>query len=472
MIVTKEDRPADWEALSTWIAELIDGAADDVVWIHDAGNVTRGDLIARVEEFADLLQRDGIGPGCTVALRIGPSCTLFYVLFGLWRCGAQVLLVDSRAKPAEVDRLFRRYEPQFEVHSDTIGDVRAVFQADREVRTRSTGGGTRAAGPHCLVQSSSGATGRPKIIGRTADSVQRELERIAALPGAPAEGERVLLLGSMLHSFGLIVGVLHSLRAKARLVLTFSVRPRELLDLAARQDVTMILGVPTHFELLASVFDPPPLPSLRGAVCAGDVLDRGVFDLVERRLGIRLGQVYGMTEVGVVAADLTGRLGPHSVGVPLPGIAVRCSDGELFVAVEESPYLRSDGIARVVDGWLRTFDRADQNPDTGALRILGRTDSVIAIGGLKVDLTEIEAVLHEHEQVHEAVVTYHEVIEAHVGVSGVVSTADLLSWCRERLSHVKVPKRVHLGPALPRTATGKLIRDRDRLHAARSRIVD
>ncbi|APU13365.1 MULTISPECIES: class I adenylate-forming enzyme family protein [Actinoalloteichus] len=472
MIVTIDDRPADWEALSTWIAELIDGAADDVVWIHGDENVTRGDLIARVEEFTDLFQRDGIGPGTTVALRIGPSCTLFYVLFGLWRCGAQVLLVDSRAKPAEVDRLFRRYEPQFELHSDTAGEIRAVFRATREVLTRSTGGGRPAQGPHCLVQSSSGSTGRPKIIGRTAASLQTELDRIALLAGAPAAGERVLLLGSMSHSFGLIVGVLHSLRVNATLVLTFSVRPRELLDLAARQDVAMILGVPTHFELLASVFDPPPLPSLRGAVCAGDVLDRGVFDLVERRLGIRLGQVYGMTEVGVIAADLTGRLGPQAVGVPLPGITVRCSGGELFIAIDETPYVRSDGIVRVVDGWLRTFDRADQDAETGALRILGRTDSVIAIGGLKVDLTEIEAVLHEHEQVNEAVVTYHEVIEAHVGVSGVLSTADLLSWCRERLSHVKVPKRVHLGPALPRTATGKLIRDRDLLHAARPRVVD
>lgn len=458
--------------MSTWVAELIDGSADDVIWVHSTGMVTRGELIARVEEFADLFQRDGIGPGCTVALRIGPSATLFYVLFGLWRCGVQVLLVDSRAKPAEVERLFRRYEPQFELHSDTAGEIRAVFRPVREVQVRPTGVGATAETAHCLVQSSSGSTGRPKIIGRTAGSLQIELERIAALEGAPKAGERILLLGSMLHSFGLIVGVMHSLRAKATVVLTSSVRPRELLDLAAEHEVAVILGVPTHFELLASVFDPPPLPALRGAVCAGEVLDQGIFELVNRRLGIRLGQIYGMTELGVVAADLTGRFGPHRVGRPLPGITTRCTDGELYVAIAETPYLRSDGTQRVIDGWLRTFDRADPDPATGALRILGRTDSVIAIGGLKVDLAEIEAVLHEHEQVIDAVVTYHEVIEAHVGISGVLSAADLLAWCRERLSHVKVPKRMHLGPSLPRTAAGKLIRDRDLLHAARPRAID
>ncbi|MFD0392354.1 hypothetical protein ACFQ3Z_04295 [Streptomyces nogalater] len=148
------------------------------------------------------------------------------------------------------------------------------------------------------------------------------------------------------------------------------------------------------------------------------------------------------------------------MGTPVSGVRVRQAGGELQVALDRSPYLLDDGVDRYADGWLRTFDRCGRDPVSGALSILGRADSVAVVGGLKVDLVEVEAVLRAHPSVHEAVVLAGEVIEAHVGCEPPVDTGELLRWCRERLSDHKLPRRFYTGPAVPRNSNGKIIRSR------------
>ena len=123
-------------------------------------------------------------------------------------------------------------------------------------------------------------------------------------------------------------------------------------------------------------------------------------------------------------------------------------------------------MQRFADGWLQTFDRAELDQYSGVLRILGRADSVVSIGGLKVDLAEVEQAVSEHPQVTAAVVTFDEVIELHAAVTGDLTASQLAAWCGQRLSSVKVPKRYYLGDRILTTTTGKVIRDRAQLVSA------
>jgi acyl-coenzyme A synthetase/AMP-(fatty) acid ligase len=318
----------------------------------------------------------------------------------------------------------------------------------------------------CLVQFSSGSTGRSKVIGRTARSILDEIDRYAALAGMPTVGEKVVLLNSVTHTMGLVGGILHGLNAGTTLVLPARIQPTDILRAAADTGAQSIFGVPVHFDLLSRVGTAPSLPALRLAVSAGEVLTPEIAARFRDRFGVPISQVYGMTEVGMIAADLAARHPLPAVGTAVPGISLRAVDGELSVRLDRSPYLTDEGGRGYADGWLRTFDRCTLDPETGVLAVTGRADATVVIGGLKVDLAEVEAVLLEHDQVTEAVVVFGSVIEAYLGVCGELTAAEVIAWCRERLSDHKVPKLVYLDQAVPRNPMGKLLRSRELLHAA------
>ncbi|MFJ2768937.1 class I adenylate-forming enzyme family protein [Streptomyces sp. NPDC087300] len=438
----------------------------DTVWARAETEVTWGRL--RTEVVA--LERDfaarGIGPGSAVAVRMTPSFSYLWTVIALWSRGAQVVLVDPRSTRAEVDRMLALCAPGHLVESGETGAVRVEFRDTCASRTVARPEGRPARTPHALIQFTSGSTGHPKAIGRTAASLLAELDRFAALPEMPRAGERVLLGNSLTHSFGLLGGVLHALRAGATLLFAPDARPRTLLTTLAEQRAHVLFGVPFHFELLTRVSDSVALPALRLAVSGGEALRVEVYERFEERYGVRIGQAYGMTETGIAAVDLAGAHRPPVVGLPAPGMALEVRAGELYIRTDASPYAYDEGGAgeRYADGWLRTHDRCRIDAN-GVLSLHGRTDALVVVGGLKVDLREVELALSAHPGVTEVVVLFENAVEAFVGVRDGTTARDLQDWCRERLSLYKVPRRFEVAPAIPRTSNGKLLRDRASLVA-------
>ncbi|MFF4102503.1 class I adenylate-forming enzyme family protein [Streptomyces sp. NPDC001903] len=450
--------------LKSWIADMLLRHPEDTVWARAQTEVTWGTLRAKVTDLERLFEIQGIRSGSTVAVQMAPSFTYLWTVLALWMRGAQVILMDPRLTRTEVDRLLNLCEPRFMISSGSSGAVRVVFQDQCEVQVEVRHSGHPAGNPHVLLQFSSGSTGYPKVIGRTADSLLAEIESFANLPQMPQAGERVLLGNSLTHSFGLIGGVLHALGVGATLVFPTNAQPRTLLSTLAASRANVLFGVPFHFELLTRITDTTPLPDLRIAVSGGETLRPEVYRTFQERYGVRIGQAYGMTETGIIATDLAGVLAPPAVGRPVPGTRVRVRAGELQVRTDVSPYLYANDIAsRYADGWLRTHDLCTMDEDTGVLSVHGRTDSLVVIGGLKVDLSEVELALSEHPNVTEAVVLFSGTIEAFVGVTGGTTARELQAWCRDRLSHFKIPRRFELAPAIPRTSNGKLVRNRELL---------
>jgi acyl-coenzyme A synthetase/AMP-(fatty) acid ligase len=182
-----------------------------------------------------------------------------------------------------------------------------------------------------------------------------------------------------------------------------------------------------------------------------------VYQSFVDKYGVRLGNMYGMTEVGVIATDLFAQLRPSLD--PAPGITVAERDGELLVGMEASPYVGLSDPTRWVDGWLHTKDAGRVDPDTGHLTVLGRLDSQVSVGGLKVDLTEVEQTLIAMPEVVEAVVVFDRAIEAYVVLATEGGAAHLEERIASRLAAYKRPRAIHARERLPRTATGKLVRD-------------
>ncbi|CAG7641389.1 class I adenylate-forming enzyme family protein [Actinacidiphila bryophytorum] len=447
-----------------WVDEvLLAGPGADVCLVFEAP-VTRDELRRQVAERQAALTAVGLRPGGSAALCLAPSLALVANLLAGWRIGAQVALLDHRLTPFETERALGRLESQVVVSAGPVaaGPARG-FHAQRDTARARPGSPART--PHALVQLSSGSTGPSKIIGRTVDDLIAEIGRYAVMEGVPQAGERIVSMASVVHVLGLVGGLLHSLHAGVQLAFPARVTGEGILATVAEgRQPTTLLGVPFHIQLLSWVAEPPALPQLTGMTTGGEIVRAQVHDAFTARYGIRLGSMYGMTEVGVIATDLYGEHRPEVT--PAPGITVRESGGELLVATDQSPYLGTHDPTRWSDGWLHTRDGGTVDPGTGRVRVLGRLDSQVSVGGLKVDLTEVEHTLAELPQVADAVVVYGTSIEAYAVLRDPGTGAAVEAGLAERLAAYKRPRRLHFVEQLPRTATGKLVRDQAVLRAA------
>ena len=256
------------------LERLLDAHPGDLPYLlHGEEAVSRDRFRAAVAWEAEVLAGHGIGEGHKVMLQLPPSYTQVEVLLALWQLGAQVMLVDHRLKPAEVDTLRALCHPQFLLDTAAVAGRSPIgFEPRYMVVATRCPDGRGAVTEHRLVQFSSGSTGQPKVIGRTTDSLAAEIDRFGRVAGMPTRGERLLLLSSTAHSFGLIAGLLHSLAAGATVVFARRLTAAGILADAERNGVHAVFGTPFHYELLSTARDIPALPDLRAAVSGGEIM--------------------------------------------------------------------------------------------------------------------------------------------------------------------------------------------------------
>ena len=441
-----------------WVDEvLLAGNADDVC-LYLGAPISRGELGRLVAERHRALARAGLRRGGAVALCLAPSLAFITNLLASWQIGAQASLLDHRLTAFEVDVALRRLAPQVVVTAGSAavgGPLRGFSEVAERVDVYPNG--QPAATSHAVIQLSSGSTGPSKIIGRDAASLVAEVRRYTLIDGVPRGGERIVSLASMVHVLGLVGGLLYSLHAGVQLTIPARTTADGILSaVAAGQQPTTLLGVPFHIELLASVRQPPKLPQLTGMTTGGELIRPDVYAAFVNRYGVRLGNMYGMTEAGVIATDLFGEHRPAVL--PAPGITFREQDGELDLALPASPYLGPQDPSRWSDGWLHTRDAGTVDPRTGLVRVLGRRDSQVSVGGLKVDLTEVEHTLAALPEVASVVVLHDHAIEAYLVLTAGAELPAVERQITTRLAPYKRPRRLHVVEQLPRTATGKLVR--------------
>jgi long-chain acyl-CoA synthetase len=222
--------------------------------------------------------------------------------------------------------------------------------------------------------------------------------------------------------------------------------------------------------------------SLRLCVSGGAALPVEVLRGFEDAFGCVILEGYGLSETSPVASfnhpDQVRK--PGSIGTPIQGVEMRLVEGagddvppgevgEIAIRGHNimKGYWRRDDATReaIPDGWFRSGDLARQDAD-GYFFIVDRKKDLIIRGGYNVYPREVEEVLYEHPAVAEAAVigmphpTHGEEVGAAVVLKpGAVATPEeLQAFCKERVAAYKYPRHVWLEAALPKTATGKLLR--------------
>jgi long-chain acyl-CoA synthetase len=335
-----------------------------------------------------------------------------------------------------------------------------------------------------LILYTSGSTGRPKGAVLSHAALEAALTSWAGPVMALTPADCVLAALPLSHSFGVNGALLAPILAGARVAIVEPFTPTAALDAIARHRVTVLPAVATMFRRLleSPALGATDLGSLRHALSGAAPCPWELAEEWRSRTGVRIVRGYGMTELFRPISYLAGdaREVPESIGRAVPGVELRVVDdagrvldagatGELWIRTPAAMdgYLENPEETRAVlaDGWFRTGDLAAISPE-GFVTIAGRKKELILRGGYSVVPAEVEAVLLAHPDVAEAAVVgvphddLGEEVAAFVALRGgaAVDPAALIAHCRERLAGYKYPRTVTLLAALPKSATGKVLK--------------
>jgi acyl-coenzyme A synthetase/AMP-(fatty) acid ligase len=316
----------------------------------------------------------------------------------------------------------------------------------------------------------SGSTGLPSSVVRTAAAVLADAERVATRldygPGMPvvASAPAFHLYG---HTYALIAPLISGAvvyHLGARTV------PTQLARAACRTAARVLIAHPYQYWLLGhdEGGPAPEFGPVKVAVSAGAPLLAQTLRAIRDRHGFEMFNCYGSSEAGAVTlGPVTGWEPAGDVGPPLPGVTAEVDvQGELLLRTSSlaAGHLSPSGMTPLpqVNGTYRTGDLATLAG--GRIRLGGRISNVINVAGKKVSPAEIERVIAEHPLVRDVQVSGEPdqgrgaVPVARVVTAAPLPSADLLTWCQERLAPHQVPRRFDFLTELPRSVTGKPVR--------------
>jgi len=337
-----------------------------------------------------------------------------------------------------------------------------------------------------LILYTSGSTGRPKGAVLSHDALAFAIRSWAGPVMQLSSHDVVLGVLPFAHSFGLNGALFAPLLAGATVALLERFVPDAVLEAIEQHQVTVLPGVATMFRRLldAPGFGRQRVASLRLAVSGAAPCPWELAQEWREQTGMRILRGYGSTEifrpVSYRAEDPTEI--PEAIGRAVPGVALRIVDeaeraqtsgqaGELLI---KSPavmngYLGAPEETRSAldDGWFRTGDLARMDRD-GFVTIVGRKKDLILRGGYSVSPPEVEAALLTHPAVAEAAVVGRPHPELGEDIAAFVTLHshahagpdELLAHCARSLAAFKCPRLVRVVDALPRSATGKILKSR------------
>ena len=465
---------------------------------------TYGELEERTARVATALFAAGLQKGDRIAW-IGKNSDLYFTLFyGAARAGIVMAPIGWRLSPTEWAYVVNDTKakivftgPGFDAVPDQLAGKLEhgprIIGAD-EARTLIANTARASFAPSgqddaVLQLYTSGTTGNPKgaVLSNRNLFALRKHSNEADMPYTKWEDdEAVLVAMPCAHIGGTGLGIM-ALAAGLPGIILAEFNPDGVFDAVEHHGVTRFFMVPAALQMLlmhprcASVdysrlkyilygAAPIPLELLRQCI---------------RMFGAQFIQAYGMTETtGTICMlppedhDPEGNARMRSAGKALPGVEIRIlgPDGRSVPTGEVVTRSSNNMIGywnlpeataktMTADGWIHTGDAGYLDED-GYLFIHDRMKDMIISGGENVYPAEVESAIFGHPAVQEVAVigipdqkwgeTVKAVVVPKPGMS--VEEADIIAWARERIAAFKAPRSVDVIEALPRNASGKILR--------------
>jgi acyl-CoA synthetase (AMP-forming)/AMP-acid ligase II len=505
----------------------IDEADLDRVALVDADSgreTTYREMVDRVDAFAGALTGRGIGVGDVVGL-LAPNSSRFAVAFhGILRSGATATtinalftakdiakqLTDSNAKMlVTVTPLLAQAKEAAEAVGLADSDLVVLDGEGHEIAGHPNAADLMAPGlpapdvsfapsSHLAVLPySSGTTGNPKGVMLTHRNLVANVAQIRPLHGMVADDVIVAVL-PFFHIYGMTVLLNAALHARARLVIMSSFDLTKFLANIADHKCTIAFIAPPVAVALAKhpLIDDYDMTSLKVVMSGAAPLDADLGQAVADRLGCRVVQGYGMSELSPVSHITPFDAGAHdmkataplsSVGWTVSNAASKIVDPETGAEIDvpteglsetgelwfKGPnvmagYLNNEEATKETiddDGWLHTGDLAQVDAH-GCVYIVDRLKELIKYKGYQVPPAELEAVLLSHPAIADAAVVGvvdadgEEVPKAFVvkQSDADLSADDVIDFVAGQVAPYKKVRQVEFIEAIPKSASGKILR--------------
>ncbi|HEU4411621.1 MAG TPA: amino acid adenylation domain-containing protein [Polyangiaceae bacterium] len=478
--------------LEAWAPVVRRGGDRPAVEAPDAC-LTRAELWAWARAVGGRLAREGVGPGSLVGLALEKSAAYVAALLGSWWAGAAFVPLAPSLPPGRRRSALEQAAPALVVDEAWVRSTQPGGAADGATRT---GGGSGEAGPRPLdpgapayVMFTSGSGGEPKgVVVAHRGLVSVLAQQIEAF-GLDEGARSLFVLATCFDASVSDLGT--ALLAGATLVIAPEGETRDgpsLVRALARRRITYVDLPPS----LLRAIDPADCPAgLRCIVIGGEPCPPETVRRWAAR--VRVVNVYGPTEATICsslcACDPQGWSRPL-IGRPLAGVDYLVLDaegrapaaggvGELYIGGEhlavgylKRPDLTAERFVTIEGRRLyRTGDRVMVR-EGGELEFVGRVDRQVKVGGVRVELEEIEAELARAPGVVEAAVVRRAEGEggglvafvalagdAGQGAAPGVARPGPAGWrarLGERLPSSALPRAWAFVDALPRGPTGKV----------------
>jgi fatty-acyl-CoA synthase len=470
---------------------------------------TYAELNRRANRAANFLQQKyGVQKGDRISILAHNSIAYVDLLFGLGKIGAIFAPLNWRLTSRELTYIVNDCQPKVLIvgpeFSSMYYEMKQAIQVKQVISLEAAhleqaqhyeallSQASAREPDHALIEDedaycilyTSGTTGRPK--GAVLPHRQILWNAInTVISWGLSEKDTSPILTPMFHSGGLFVFLVPLFYAGGRIVMAHSFDPDASLKLIVDEKCTVILGVPTLFQVWmhSPKFAETNFDHVHFFISGGAPCPPSLIEAWNKAKGVTMRQGYGLTEVGVNCFSMTDEDALRkrgSVGKPIFHSEMRLVDadgndvpaGETGELLIKGPHVcigywnNPEATAQSLkDGWFHTGDMARKDEE-GYFYIAGRFKDMIISGGENVYAAEVEAVFREHECVADAaLIGQPDEKWGEVGLMIVackpnqsVSSEELLKFCVERLAKYKIPKRIEFVEALPYSPYGKVIK--------------
>lgn len=470
---------------------------------------TYAELNQRANRAANFLQQNyGVEKGDRVSILAHNSIAYVDLLFGVGKIGAIFAPLNWRLTSRELTYIVNDCQPKILIVGPEFvhvyDEMKDAIQVEYVISLEGADIADAAAYEELLRQAAVSEPNRPPVDEEDAYCILYTSGTTGHPKGAILPHRQVLwnaintviswglsekdvspILTPMFHSGGLFVFLVPLFYAGGRIIMARSFDPDASLKLIVEEKCTVILGVPTLFQVWMNSpkFAETSFDHIHFFISGGAPCPPPLIEAWNKAKGINVRQGYGLTEVGVNCFSMTDEEAFRkrgSVGKPIFHSEMRLVDtegkdvktgetGELLIKgshVCAGYWNNPEATAHALkDGWFHTGDMARQDED-GYFYIAGRFKDMIISGGENVYAAEVEAVFREHAAVADAaLIGQPDQKWGEVGLMIVackpnqtVDAKELLEFCSRRLAKYKIPKRVEFMDALPYSPYGKVIK--------------
>ncbi|WP_214405955.1 AMP-binding protein [Pseudonocardia lacus] len=472
-------------------------------------SLTFDQLKGMVDKIAAALAERGVGAGDVVGL-FAPNTPYYAAVFhGVLRANAIVTSANSLYTPGELAHQLADSGAKLLVTVSAFLDRATAAAAEAglppesvitldpvegftslvDLVTTSAEPPAQTVGPTdvAVLPYSSGTTGRAKGVILTHRNLVANLVQFGELTHVTSDS-KILAVLPFFHIYGMTVMMNNGLSKRATVVTLPRFDLTDFLRVIAEQKVSYVYIAPPIAVALAKhpAVDQYDLSSIEIIFSGAAPLDAELGHAVAKRLGTRVRQGYGMTELSPVShsmreedddADL------NSVGVALPNIECKLVDpetgeevgpdgrGELWVKGPNvmSGYLNNPEATAITldaDGYLHTGDVATVTAD-GVFTIVDRVKELIKYKGYQVPPAELEALLLTSDRIADAAVIGvrdadgEEIPKAFIvrqqGADD-LTAEEVMAFVAERIAPHKKVRAVEFVAEIPKSSSGKILR--------------